>query len=79
MNYLFGPLGKEYCSYFLILAIFTFFVFIMTAITSVMYISKFYKKMNAFMYLSMAHILFTALIGYFVNRLLYSMCISSIH
>ena len=76
LDTLFGPLNKKYCLWFYILSVFGFvFLFILLALTLFIVISKrkgidFYLQMLVG---SLAYVIF-----YFQNRLLYSMCVSSI-
>ena len=79
MNKLYGPLGKEYCTYFYILSIFFFLSFIVSIVFTILQIVKNPKIVNMkFVFTSLAIIIYT-LIPYYVNRLLYTMCINSLH
>jgi hypothetical protein len=76
LDTLFGPLPHKYCLWFYFLTVFGFAVLIITlALTLYIGISKrkgidFYIQMLVG---SLAYVIF-----YFQNRLLYSMCVSSI-
>jgi len=72
MNYLFGPLSKEYCLYFYYLSILGF-VLLASIIGTTAYIGI-TKKKGAEFYLPMITVAFGYGIFYFQNRLLYSMC-----
>jgi hypothetical protein len=72
MDYLYGPLGKEYCIWFYILSVFGLVAFMMVIISLV--IMGFTKKKNSEMFLPMFGIGLSYMIFYFQNRLLYSMC-----
>ncbi len=79
MNKLFGPLGKEYCVYFYLLTILFFLSFVISIIFTVLKIVKNPKIVNMkFLFSSSVLIMYT-LIPYYVNRLMYTMCINSIH
>ena len=74
LNDLFGPLHLSYCRYFYVLSIFSFFSFVGCLLTcGYNLLNK--KKINVNLLLILANSFF----GYFVNRLLYSMCIGSLN
>ncbi len=78
MNTYFGPLDKDACLYFYILSVFSGFSFIIVLILTVMYVIMNFQKVNRF-YLSNAIMASTNLfLGYFVNRLLHTICIRSL-
>jgi hypothetical protein len=79
MNTYFGPLGKDWCVYFLILSIFFLFIFVTGAISAVLLGLKNYKKLDFMLILHSAALLGNSLLAYYVNRLLYTMCLNSIH
>lgn len=73
MKKLFGPLDGQWCLYFYVLAVITFVFLVMSVGNLVMCLfSK--KKMNMTSVLATVQLL----IAYFINRLLYSMCASSL-
>ena len=73
MKKLFGPLDGQWCLYFYVLAVISFVFLVMSAGNLVMCLfSK--KKMNMVSIFATVQLL----IAYFVNRLLYSMCASSL-
>ena len=73
MKKLFGPLDGQWCLYFYVLAVISFVFLVMSVGNLVMCLfSK--KKMNMVSILATVQLL----IAYFVNRLLYSMCASSL-
>lgn len=74
---LFGPLGKNYCSYFYYVSAFSFLLLIM-AILSFIYMVLFSKVRSSFMMINGLTTIFTLFMGYFTNRLLYTMCQGSI-
>lgn len=72
-NQLFSPLGKEWCSYFLYLMYFSFVALVMTVLASVYDILQKRPKFNA------SHYVFSIMnagVMYFVNRLMYSICVN---
>ena len=74
MDYLFGPIGKEYCMYFYFLSVFAYILFIM-ALVSVMMMAmkgKVKNMLNAFI------VVFQPFLLYFVNRIFYSVCVNSL-
>ena len=74
MNDLFGPLHPSYCRYFYVLAIFSFISFL-ACLLGCCYNLLNKKKMNVNLLL----VLLNSFFGYFVNRLLYSMCVASLN
>ena len=79
VNTYFGPLGKDWCVYFLILSMFFLFIFVTGAISGVLLTLKNYKKLDFMMMLHSIALLGNSLLAYYVNRLLYTMCMNSIH
>lgn len=77
MNYFFGPLPKEYCLYYYFLAVISAFIFVLTFLSFVILVVK-SKKIKAGMWLGMFNTLLSIFIGYFVSRLLYTMCVKSL-
>ena len=73
MKKLFGPLDGQWCLYFYVLAVISFVFLVMSVGNLVMCLfSK--KKMKMTSVLATVQLL----ISYFINRLLYSMCASSL-
>ncbi len=68
---LFGPLGKEACIYFYALQVATFFLLVLSCI-SVLHGLFTVKNYNMFAGIIAV---FNSFIVYFINRLLYSMCV----
>ena len=71
----FAPLGSIYCDYFFYLTVINF-ILLVYVLLSALYIFLFDKKSKD----SIFHIMLVALptfLGYFTNRLLYSMCVGS--
>lgn len=74
LNSFFGPLTKNSCIYFLFLSVFFFTGLILLFFVEIIYIIKNYKQLSFRNFLHGFLIAFNLLIGYFVNRLLYTMC-----
>ena len=73
MNDFFGPLDPGYCQYFYVLSIFSFLSFVSCFLgIGYKFLNK--NKININLYL----VLLNSFFGYFVNRLLYSMCVASL-
>jgi hypothetical protein len=79
MNNYFGPLSKKYCIYFYYLSIFFFIIYVMSLISFTVFIVKHYNKVNLAYIVNFVMILINTLLGYFVNRLLHSMCMNSLN
>jgi len=75
----FGPLSKDWCVYFKILSMFFLFIFVTSAISAVVLGLKNYKSLNFMIVLHAVALLGNTLLAYFVNRLLHTMCMNSIH
>ncbi len=72
---LFSPLTKENCNYFYFVSVISFIVF---AVNALVFAHSFLFKSKTKL-LPLNIMLFTPFLGYFVNRLLYSMCASSLN
>ena len=79
MNNYFGPLCKKYCIYFYYLSIFFFIIYVISLISFISFIVKHYNKVNLAYIINFVMILINTLLGYFVNRLLHSMCMNSLN
>ena len=79
MNNYFGPLSKKYCIYFYYLSIFFFVIYVISLISFIAFIVKHYNKVNLAYIVNFVMILINTLLGYFVNRLLHSMCMNSLN
>ena len=77
MNYFFGPLPKEYCLYYYFLAVISGCIFVITSFSFLILLIK-SKKIKFNTLLGMFNTLLSIFIGYFVSRLLYTMCIRSL-
>ena len=73
---LFGPLSSEYCIYFYFISIFSLFTLLTYIIPSVYLGIK--KREGINYYISIISISFMFFINYFVSRLMYNMCSSSL-
>ena len=79
MNNYFGPLNKKYCVYFYYLSIFFFVMYVISLVSFTVFIVKHYNKVNLAYIVNFVMILINTLLGYFVNRLLHSMCMNSLN
>ena len=78
MDTYFGPLGREYCLYFYIMSMFFFLMIILGVIGIIgAMVSK--KKKDPLFIGNSVMLLFNAVLAYFVNRLLNTMCRNSTH
>ena len=78
-NKYFGPLSKKWCNYFYFFSVFFFVLFFVSLVGILFTIIMQYKKINFMIITNFIIILVNTFIGYFVNRLLYSVCVSSLH
>ncbi len=78
MSTYFGPLGKEYCVYFYVLAILSGFAFAVSVVSIVWYAITHTSKITPMFILNSALVLFNAFLAYISNRLLHTMCISAL-
>jgi hypothetical protein len=75
-NY-FGPLPKEYCAYFYILSMVFAIYFLIIFFTMLGYVFTNIKNLNFSIIMKFLFSLSSALVIYFANRLLHTMCINS--
>ena len=73
LNSVMSPLDKSNCNYFYLLSLFGFITFLFAIFKFIFKKNK--KKFNVIV---ITYLIFTPLIMYYVNRLLYSMCIKSL-
>ena len=78
LDSIYGPLDKQSCIYFFVLTIFFFITFIIIIISGLIFSIKNYKNINSMYIFRGILLLFNAFLAYFVNRLLYNMCIRSL-
>ena len=76
MNALFGPMHKDYCLYFYYLSIFGFILLTLSFLTMVRLVIA--RKRGGMFYMNSFMVLLGYGIFYFQNRLLHSMCSSSL-
>ena len=72
-NQLFSPLGKEWCAYFLYLMYFSLAALVMTVLASIYDILQKKPKFGVSQYLFS---IINSGVMYFVNRLMYSICVN---
>ena len=75
MDYIYGPLSKNYCIYFYLLSVVGFVLLCLALIS--MILVGFSKTKSSGFYVQMLMICIGYGIFYFQNRLLYSMCVGS--
>ena len=78
MNKYFGPLPSEYCNYFYVLSIFFALYAVMILFVLFGYIFMNFNKMNYSIVANSIFAMLSALIVYFANRLLHTMCVNSV-
>jgi hypothetical protein len=79
LNTFFGPLNKNSCVYFLLLTVIFFTVLVFGLIIELIYIQRNFKNLNIRTFINAMLIFFNLFLGYFVNRILYTMCSNSLH
>ena len=75
MNYLFSPVGKEWCMYFYFLSVFAFVFFAIAVLSLFRIIHERTAKLDGSTSFLM---IFQPFLLYFVNRIFYSMCVNSV-
>jgi len=78
MSNYFGPLDSSGCLYFLIITVIFFIGLVSVFISEVIFVLQNSNKLNFRMVSGGILILFNIFLAYFVNRLLYSMCVKSL-
>jgi hypothetical protein len=78
MDAYFGPLGKEYCVYFYVLAIIFGVTFVLSAISIGSFIVMHHKKVDSMFIANSFLILFNTFLAYLSNRLLNTMCVKTL-
>ena len=76
-NY-FSPLDKGACVYFFIITMIFFVLLVIALGTEILYLIKHFKDLNIKIISNGIILLFNIFLAYFVNRLLYSMCVKSL-
>ena len=74
----FSPLDKSACFYFYFLTYFSFGILVIFLLIEAGYIYKNYKNLNFRTLLNSVFLLLNIFMSYFVNRLMYSICINSL-
>ena len=74
----FGPLNKDSCKYFYYVYIIAGISLAITFCGAIFVVITHFKKLDFLMLSSMGYILINSFIVYFLNRLLYSMCMGSL-
>ena len=78
MTTYFGPLSREYCTYFYFMSILWFVFFILSIIGVVSAVIMKGKKMDFMFIINSSMLILNTLLAYFVNRLLNTMCTGSV-
>jgi len=82
MNYfkeLFTPLvDKKYCNYFYYLSVISYFIFIFVVLSFVLLALFHSKILNLYIISNFISLIISVFLMYFVNRLMYSMCVKSL-
>jgi hypothetical protein len=78
MEKIFGPLDKKSCIYFLIITVIFFVSFVILVTHELFYIMTNLNKLNFRMFSTAVVLSFNVFLAYFVNRLMYSMCVKSL-
>ena len=75
---LFTPLDKKYCNYFYYLSVIAYCFFIFMVLSLVWGLIFHSKKFDLYISLNSISIIISTFLSYFVNRLMYSMCIKAL-
>lgn len=78
MSMFFGPLDKNACIYFYIVTVIFFIGFLILIVNEAIFIIQNVNKLSFRMITGGIVILFNIFVAYFVNRLLYNMCVKSL-
>lgn len=73
----FGPLDIYHCKYFLLISILFFILLVIALFADIFWVIKNYKILNFRLFAGAIIMAFNLFIAYFVNRLLYTMCLKS--
>lgn len=74
---LFTPLDKKYCIYFYYISVISFCFFILILLTTLWCLAFETKKINLIFCMNSVSLIISTFLAYFVNRLMYSMCVKS--
>ena len=75
---LFTPLDKKYCNYFYYISVITYCAFIFMVLFFAWCLVFHNKKMDLYICLNYISIIINSFLAYFVNRLMYSVCVKSL-
>lgn len=78
MNNYFGPLGKEYCTYFYVLSIIFGLTFVFSAISIASVIVMHHKKVDTMFVINSLFLLFNSFLAYLANRIMNTMCVKTL-
>ncbi len=78
MNQVFGPLGKDSCVYFYLFSIFFYSTFVLGVVGVGLYIVTKYNRLSNMHLINLGFAIVNSFLAYFVNRLLYTMCVRSV-
>lgn len=79
MDSYFGPLNlrPEYCLYFYYVSVIFFVMFALLTLAFLAYLFKNFRNLKANYTIHSISLLLSTFISYFVNRILYTMCVTS--
>ena len=75
---LFTPLDKKYCNYFYYMSVITYCFFILMILMLAWCLVFHSKKVDLYSCLNSISLIISTFLAYFVNRLMYSMCVKSL-
>jgi len=78
LNTFFGPLNKNSCVYFLLLTVMFFSILVFAFTIEIIYVVRNFKNLNIRTFMNAILIFFNLFLGYFVNRIFYTMCSKSL-
>ena len=76
-NRLFGPVSSQWCLYFYYVSIFSFVLFLFSV--GSLFVVLFKKNVSPILVGQNLYVVLSSFLMYFTNRLLHSMCASSVH
>ena len=78
MDAYFGPLGKEYCTYFYVMSIIFGITFVLSAISIGSFIVMHHKKVDSMFIVKSFMILINTFLAYLSNRVINAMCVKTL-
>jgi hypothetical protein len=78
MDAYFGPLGKEYCTYFYVMSIIFGITFVLSAISIGSFIVMHHKKVDSMFIVNSFMILINTFLAYLSNRVINAMCVKTL-